>query len=294
MMKTRKVIMNLKSINKDADIKIAQLNDFLNFHYTQLKQSEQKIIQIPLYPPLKLPKVKRLYVDGVFDLTHSGHFNAIRQAKQLCETLVLGVVSQEEVLKRKGPPVLNYEERVGIARACKWVDEIFENAPYDPSLELLDQLNCSHVAHGDDMILLPDGRDQYWEFKEKGRFVMFKRTEGISTTDIVGRLLLMTKTEPSLNIKKIRKMSGEQGLEANGSFDMIHIGHISTLQKAKEFGNYLIVGLHDDDVISDKKGNSFPILSLQERVLSILAIKYVDEVIIGAPWDINTTKIQEI
>jgi ethanolamine-phosphate cytidylyltransferase len=37
---------------------------------------------------------------------------------------------------------------------------------------------------------------------------MFKRTEGISTTDIVGRLLLMTKTEPSnLNFKKIRKMS---------------------------------------------------------------------------------------
>ncbi len=68
---------------------------------------------------------------------------------------------------------------------------------------------------------------------------------------------------------------------------MIHIGHIATLQKAKEQGDYLIVGLHDDDVISEKKGINFPILSLQERVLCVLATKCVDEVIIGAPWIIT-------
>lgn len=111
--------------------------------------------------------------------------------------LVLGVVSTEEVIKRKGPPVLTYEERVGIARACKWVDEIYDNAPYDPSIELLDKLNCSHVAHGDDLILLPDGTDSYQAFRNVNRFLTFKRTEGISTTDIVGRLLLLTKSEPN-------------------------------------------------------------------------------------------------
>lgn len=57
--------------------------------------------------------------------------------------------------------MLTYEERAGIARACKWVDEVYDNAPYDPTLELLDQLNCSHVAHGDDLILLPDGTNSY-------------------------------------------------------------------------------------------------------------------------------------
>jgi glycerol-3-phosphate cytidylyltransferase-like family protein len=49
------------------------------------------------------------------------------------------------------------------------------------------------MAHGDDPVLGPDGEDTYGCFKEAGRFKMFKRTEGISTTDIVGRLLLLSK-----------------------------------------------------------------------------------------------------
>lgn len=69
----------------------------------------------------------------------------------------------------------------------------------------------------------------------------------------------------------------------DGSFDMLHIGHIKTLQKAKELGTYLIVGIHDDETINKEKGSNYPILNLQERVLNILALKFVDDVIIGAP-----------
>lgn len=78
----------------------------------------------------------------------------------------------------------------------------------------------------------------------------------------------------------------------DGSYDMIHIGHISTLKKAKEIENaYVIVGLHDDDEIQEKKGRHYPLLSLQERVLSVLALKFVDEVIIGAPWKLSKSMI---
>jgi ethanolamine-phosphate cytidylyltransferase len=49
------------------------------------------------------------------------------------------------------------------------------------------------MAHGDDPVLGPDGEDTYGCFKEAGRFKVFKRTEGISTTDIVGRLLSLNK-----------------------------------------------------------------------------------------------------
>jgi ethanolamine-phosphate cytidylyltransferase len=48
-------------------------------------------------------------------------------------------------------------------------------------------------------------------------------------------------------------------------------------------GDFLIVGLYDDDIVSAKKGSYYPILALQERVLTVLAMRYVDEVIIGAP-----------
>ena len=66
------------------------------------------------------------------------------------------------------------------------------------------------------------------------------------------------------------------------------MGHIKTLQKAKEMGTFLLVGIHDDEVklnskkinnflinqlINEKKGSNFPILNLQERVLNILALK---------------------
>lgn len=43
----------------------------------------------------------------------------------------------------------------------------------------------------------------------------------------------------------------------DGSYDMLHIGHIETLRKARELGDYLIVGLHDDEV-SESEGLSFP------------------------------------
>lgn len=36
----------------------------------------------------------------------------------------------------------------------------------------------------------------------------------------------------------------------DGSYDMLHIGHIETLKKARELGDYLIVGLHDDETVS--------------------------------------------
>jgi len=64
---------------------------------------------------------------------------------------------------------------------------------YNPSIELLDQHNCSHSVHGDDIAIGPDGKDSYYYIKKADRMVLVKRTEGISTTDIVGRLLLLTK-----------------------------------------------------------------------------------------------------
>ncbi len=88
---------------------------------------------------------------------------------------------------------MTLEERVSLVKACKWVDEVVEGTEYDPTIELIDKINCSHVAHGDDLVLTKDGNDAYYPFKAANRMKVFKRTEGISTTDIVGRLLLMIR-----------------------------------------------------------------------------------------------------
>lgn len=80
----------------------------------------------------------RVYMDGAFDMIHSGHYNAIRQAYTMCDELVVGVNSTEDITRSKGPPILNLEERSEIIRACKWVSEVAEGTQYTPSLELID------------------------------------------------------------------------------------------------------------------------------------------------------------
>ena len=81
-----------------------EFNEFLHFIEIRAPLQVQAL-------PIPTMKVKRLYIDGCFDLMHSGHFNAIRQAKALCETLVVGVISDEAILQNKGPYIMNLEER---------------------------------------------------------------------------------------------------------------------------------------------------------------------------------------
>lgn len=60
-----------------------------------------------------------------------------------------------------------------------------------------------------------------------------------------------------------------------GAFDLFHVGHLDFLEKAKELGDYLIVGLHTDPVVNNYKGSNYPIMNLHERVLSVLACKVI-------------------
>jgi ethanolamine-phosphate cytidylyltransferase len=59
----------------------------------------------------------------------------------------------------------------------------------------------------------------------------------------------------------------------DGSFDILHEGHIQVLEKAKALGDFLYVGVYDNETINNLKGKNYPILNLQERVLNLLAIK---------------------
>lgn len=63
--------------------------------------------------------------------------------------------------------------------------------------------------------------------------------------------------------------------------DLLHAGHVEFFKKAREFGDYLIIGvLADDDVESYKR---IPIMTLEERVAMVKSCRYVDEVIVAPP-----------
>lgn len=58
-----------------------------------------------------------------------------------------------------------------------------------------------------------------------------------------------------------------------GAFDLFHVGHLCFLEEARKLGDYLVVGIYPDQVVNKYKGNNNPIMTLHERVLSVLAYK---------------------
>ena len=64
----------------------------------------------------------------------------------------------------------------------------------------------------------------------------------------------------------------------NGTFDVLHPGHIKLLEFAKSQGDHLAVGLDTDERITKLKGEGRPLHSLEHRMFAIGSIKYVDEV----------------
>lgn len=280
----------------------------------------------------KKPKQIRVWCDGCYDMVHYGHANSLRQAKAMGDYLIVGVHTDAEITQNKGPPVFNETERYRMVRAIKWVDEIIEGAPYVTSVEELDEYNCDFCVHGNDITMTADGTDTYHLVKSAGRYKECERTQGISATDLIGRMLLMSKEhmqrgsneyeisrQDSSNMssdaharspwtgvsqflpttQKILQFSNGRAPKPSdrivyvaGAFDLFHIGHLDFLEKAAAEGDFLIVGLHTDPVVNRYKGCNFPIMNLHERVLSVLAYRCVDEVVIGAPYAVSKSLME--
>ena len=89
---------------------------------------------------------------------------------------------------------MNLDERTAACDACRWTTKVVPCAPYVTALPWISHYGCWYVAHGDDITSDAAGEDCYRFVKAANRFLVFKRTPGISTTDLVGRMLLCTKT----------------------------------------------------------------------------------------------------
>lgn len=133
----------------------------------------------------------RIYADGVFDLFHIGHMRALQQAKMAFPDvhLVVGVTGNKETHKRKGLTVLSARERAESVRHCRWVDEVIEDCPWIVTADFLEKHKIDYVAHDDLPYGADEGDDIYGPIKEKGMFLVTQRTEGLSTTGIITKIV---------------------------------------------------------------------------------------------------------
>ena len=65
----------------------------------------------------------------------------------------------------------------------------------------------------------------------------------------------------------------------NGCFDVLHRGHIELFKYAKSLGDYLVVGVDDDERVKGFKGPSRPVNCLEDRMEMLRSIKYIDSVV---------------
>lgn len=96
--------------------------------------------------------------------------------------------------------------------ACRWTTLSVPHAPYVTSLPWISHYGCFYVVHGDDITSDAGGEDCYRYVKAAGRFLVVKRTPGISTTDLVGRMLLCTKNHFIKSLTDKLKGKTEQGV----------------------------------------------------------------------------------
>jgi len=142
-------------------------------------------------PPTDRPV--RIYADGVYDLFHYGHALALRQAKLAFPNvyLIVGVCSDELVRDHKAIPVMTSSERYESVRNCRWVDEVIEDAPWVIDQEFLDVHKIDYVAHDEAPYegSAPGQSDIYRFVKDLGKFLPTRRTDGVSTSELLQRIV---------------------------------------------------------------------------------------------------------
>jgi len=150
------------------------------------------------------------YTTGVYDLFHIGHLNLLRNAKMMCDKLMVGVTVDEIIPGSKGKrAVIPFEERLEIIKGIRYVDAAIPQISTD-KFEAWEKLKFDVLFVGDDWYLNPKWEAFEKKFNQVGvRVVYFPYTKGTSSTLINATLKRLrdqniSATKPSAR-KKTRR-----------------------------------------------------------------------------------------
>ncbi len=134
------------------------------------------------------------YTTGVFDLFHIGHLNMLKNAKAMCDKLIVGVTVDELVAYKHKKAVIPFEERLEIVRNIKYVDVAVPQTSMN-KFEAWEKLHFDVMFVGDDWYGSEKWKDYEEQFQKVGvRIIYFPYTKGTSST-LINQTLISLRDE---------------------------------------------------------------------------------------------------
>lgn len=130
------------------------------------------------------------YTTGVYDLFHRGHLNLLKNAKGMCDKLIVGVSTDELVLARGKQAAISFEDRIEIVRSIKYVDAAIPQYDMD-KLSVCKKIGAKMLFVGDDWYQTETWNEYEKEFLSANiEIVYFPYTKGISSSEIKKKIII--------------------------------------------------------------------------------------------------------
>lgn len=139
------------------------------------------------------------YTTGVFDLFHIGHLNLLKNAKSMCDKLIVGVTADELVSYKGKIPVVPFDERIEIVRSCRYVDLAVPQNDMD-KLNACKKLKVNILFVGDDWYNTDKWNEYEKELRVHGIEIMyFPRIKNHSSTELIRKCAMKLKEKKEEN-----------------------------------------------------------------------------------------------
>lgn len=129
------------------------------------------------------------YTAGVYDMFHIGHLNLLRNAKSMCDKLIVGVSSDELVSYKNTTAIIPFAARAEIVQSCKYVDTVVPQKDMD-KFKMWQKLKFDIMFVGDDWFGTEKWQEIEVQLKAVGvKIVYFPYTDSISSTKLRNEIL---------------------------------------------------------------------------------------------------------
>lgn len=142
------------------------------------------------------------YTAGVYDLFHIGHLNLLKNAKGMCDKLIVGVTVDELVSYKGKHPIIPFEDRIEIVRSVKYVDAAVPQTDMD-KIGMCKKLGAQLLFVGDDWY----GTEKWYDYEKMCeeaciQVIYFPYTRGVSSTAITRALESAHQTGMGMSVPK--------------------------------------------------------------------------------------------